>query len=417
MKKNKRSFGFDRARLEVFKPLWIALIAALIGLFLVVLSEHTQPPGLLLLYACACMMVGTVFGFLFGIPRSISSPAPDTKGYRANTNLEDVSDWLTKILIGIGLVQAKSIAALVQSVVERVAAECGNVLPKEPMVLLWSMLAFFIVLGFFGGYLRTRIFLPKLFSVADGQSDFTLKDRKAEIKKDRAAMYLVERQLARGDFSKEHTVDPQRLTKKIIKSSDDLKPRIYYKARELRVLHEKGHESAETMRCSIPVFEALLENDKHQHNGQVKYYQTHAQLGLVNMRLEEPASLVRAVEQFDEAIRIRSDSKRPSGKHYYELARALARVLQDIPPTEDPKTDLIYQDLAYAAANKVRLFDGSHAAEASSGGNSAYVIITRFDDYSRLLTWVDKYKDYLKAYPKIEIYSAGGQRPPVVIGS
>ena len=56
---------------------------------------------------------GGLFGFLFG-PRSLAGPEhaeEDMAGtYRPKTNLEQISDWLTKILVGVGLVQFTTLA-------------------------------------------------------------------------------------------------------------------------------------------------------------------------------------------------------------------------------------------------------------------------------------------------------------------
>src|SRR5262245_229949 len=68
--------------------------------------------------------VGCLLGFLFGIPRTLqrgsdagshqskaglggedSVGLPAHRFFISNTSLEDISDWLTKIIIGIGLVQ------------------------------------------------------------------------------------------------------------------------------------------------------------------------------------------------------------------------------------------------------------------------------------------------------------------------
>ena len=66
----------------------------------------------LAMIAAAAQLVGTLVGFLFGIPRTLqstsdestssSAPLPYHQGgshrkYLVNTNLEQVSDWLTKI--------------------------------------------------------------------------------------------------------------------------------------------------------------------------------------------------------------------------------------------------------------------------------------------------------------------------------
>lgn len=59
------------------------------------------------LIASASFLAGGLVGFLFGIPRAVQgSTAPSgATQYQANTNLEQVSDWLTKIIVGVGLVQ------------------------------------------------------------------------------------------------------------------------------------------------------------------------------------------------------------------------------------------------------------------------------------------------------------------------
>jgi hypothetical protein len=67
------------------------------------------------LVAGGAFVAGGLLGFLFGIPRSLAGPegAEDKASagaYRPNTNLEQISDWLTKILVGVGLVQFTTLA-------------------------------------------------------------------------------------------------------------------------------------------------------------------------------------------------------------------------------------------------------------------------------------------------------------------
>jgi hypothetical protein len=65
------------------------------------------------LLAGAAITMGALTGFLFGIPRSsqlnlsgsVEDKGKDKVHYQANTNLEQISDWLTKILVGAGLTQ------------------------------------------------------------------------------------------------------------------------------------------------------------------------------------------------------------------------------------------------------------------------------------------------------------------------
>jgi hypothetical protein len=77
------------------------------------------------LFAVAFGSLGSLVGFLFGIPRTLQSGsnaigtsstfgAQDSKDgdnyhQEVNTNLEQISDWLTKILVGVGLTQLQNI--------------------------------------------------------------------------------------------------------------------------------------------------------------------------------------------------------------------------------------------------------------------------------------------------------------------
>ena len=70
-----------------------------------------------LFLAGASTLVGSLAGFLFGVPVREREPGTDDTGsanrsigYRPNTNLEQISDWLTKIIVGIGLVQFPKIS-------------------------------------------------------------------------------------------------------------------------------------------------------------------------------------------------------------------------------------------------------------------------------------------------------------------
>jgi hypothetical protein len=121
--------------LSISKSLAIFMVALLIPVALV-LARSPAVFGSILAVACAAGMAGAALGFLFGIPRSLGAdgvapaprPAPDAAGqtggvspvsagarqaapggYLQNTNLEQISDWLTKIVVGVGLVEFKSL--------------------------------------------------------------------------------------------------------------------------------------------------------------------------------------------------------------------------------------------------------------------------------------------------------------------
>jgi hypothetical protein len=67
--------------------------------------------GLSAVVALAAGAAGGLVGFLFGIPVRWTQERAEAEGsgtelpYRGNTSLEQISDWLVKILVGVGLAQ------------------------------------------------------------------------------------------------------------------------------------------------------------------------------------------------------------------------------------------------------------------------------------------------------------------------
>ncbi|HEY9421319.1 MAG TPA: hypothetical protein VIW92_07895 [Thermoanaerobaculia bacterium] len=131
-----------------------------------------------LLIALGALLAGTLLGFLFGIPRTLSQPPAATPAertspeaaaeeqedrtaarteYQGNTNLEQISDWLTKIIVGLALVQFEHIKTFIKNLVAYLATGLGSAPAYGPYVL--TLLVLFAVCGFFIGYLLTRLYL------------------------------------------------------------------------------------------------------------------------------------------------------------------------------------------------------------------------------------------------------------------
>src|SRR6266511_1517993 len=159
----------DSHAARVFRPaiaLVVVLGAALLGLF--ALKQTAQPPSRLavfsvtLMLAAAAVAIGSLLGFLFGIPRSMQEPRPlassqppgttDERGvYGVNTNLEQISDWLTKILVGVGLIQLGRTSRPLGRLVASIADGLGG----QPVdrLMVGGILVFFSIFGFLTSYL------------------------------------------------------------------------------------------------------------------------------------------------------------------------------------------------------------------------------------------------------------------------
>lgn len=134
--------------------------------------------------------VGGAFGFLFAVPRvstrdeSVEDEIADQETttpvarlrarlLRSNTNLERISDWLTTMLVGVGLSQLSSIDPALSRFRDFLAhyaniapegktctASCAGMLPAVgPMILVFGL-----VIGFLFLYLYTRLILVSLFN-------------------------------------------------------------------------------------------------------------------------------------------------------------------------------------------------------------------------------------------------------------
>ena len=119
------------------------------------------------------MAVGSMFGFLFGVPKSnvdLLGPdgvpnSGDEPSYVPNTNLETISDWFTKLVIGAGLVQLKEIIPWVGQMGATAGAAMTS--PEEPLaVIATALLVHSVLMGFFQGFLVAYLYLPKAFAAA-----------------------------------------------------------------------------------------------------------------------------------------------------------------------------------------------------------------------------------------------------------
>lgn len=88
-------------------------------------------------------------------------PALHGPSTAVNTNLEQISDWLTKIIVGVSLVNSDKIGGAMLSTAKVMANSLGSGPDKVSVAL--AILIFFGMTGLLGGYLLTRLFLQRAF--------------------------------------------------------------------------------------------------------------------------------------------------------------------------------------------------------------------------------------------------------------
>lgn len=194
--------SFTDAAFVIVNVGMFALGAVLIILYVVsTVGPHLRYISVGLLTACAAYLIGALAGLVLAIPRFVSSGAyryqtstlginrlsnqnPDgpspadaepksaevtgelgeeqKEGPRfvPSSNLAEISDWLTKLLLGAGLVSLTRLGEPLKELIDNVARGLGGTtasggVTESAVVIAGAILITYVVLGFLGGYLTT----------------------------------------------------------------------------------------------------------------------------------------------------------------------------------------------------------------------------------------------------------------------
>jgi len=92
---------------------------------------------------------------------------------QVNTNLEQISDWLTKIIVGIGLIELRNLPELINRASAFIARglESTAEASSQGQGLAAAIIVYFAVAGFLGSYLMTRVYLAGAIKRADTGED------------------------------------------------------------------------------------------------------------------------------------------------------------------------------------------------------------------------------------------------------
>jgi hypothetical protein len=150
-------------------------------------KQPATPTGLAilacgLLLALAAALVGALIGLTFGIPKTVKVEAPPggaaavadgTKkrhnDYSSNSNFEEISDWLTKILVGAGLVQIGAIPGAIDGFASRIGE--SGILGPAGMIVGPSIVIAYSIAGFGMAYLWARIYMGRELEEAQHDDD------------------------------------------------------------------------------------------------------------------------------------------------------------------------------------------------------------------------------------------------------
>lgn len=159
----------------------VSLLVAFVAIAIFATSKSPVGPSfaLLSLFAAGSIVAGGTIGFLFALPRSVSVSIPATESERGqefegirirpNTNLEDVSDWLTKIIVGLTLTQLGRIPEAAGNLFINLGRALGGT--RQDVAFVGALLIFCSIIGLLMGWMTTRVYIGRWMAASDRPSE------------------------------------------------------------------------------------------------------------------------------------------------------------------------------------------------------------------------------------------------------
>ncbi|MFC9918244.1 response regulator [Agromyces binzhouensis] len=166
----------------------VAVLAGAVVSVVVTLGENGWPRWpqafQLILFMFAAVAVAGILGFIFGVPRArpvVARVDADRSGdaadddrtafirFEPNSNLEQISDWLTKILVGAGLVQLAAVPGALRSMGDYLGGDLGEAGPQVTVAIVLYGFGVGFLLAYLWARLRLRVLLET--SEADAQEE------------------------------------------------------------------------------------------------------------------------------------------------------------------------------------------------------------------------------------------------------
>jgi tetratricopeptide (TPR) repeat protein len=278
-----------RIRNSLTDTFLIGMIPGFIAVIGFALNLHKDCWKLLFLsmvLALASFICGFFLGFLFGIPKRSANNESD---YIISSNLGDISDWLTKIIIGLGLVEIRKIPEFLQSIGSYIQVETNS--EKSVQIFTICILLYFSIFGLYFGYNYIRLFLSSIYKGADEGLNRKKLEEKAEILKRQDFLNKISERL---DTLTKGDLESYVALLKLVKKGDE------YTFEDWFYTGVNAYQNKDYMNCVVYMTAALSKDTSCKEAPKAYLYKG---LALFSMK-----QYPEAVDQFDVIIRECKDS-------------------------------------------------------------------------------------------------------------
>ena len=151
----------EKRRKAVILLIILTVVAICIGTLWIILyslqaenwTQRLSIIGVSATLAGAFLLSGLLIGFIFGVGK----PEEAGKKY-ISTNLEQISDWLTKVIVGAGLAQLASLPTSLANFAAYANPRLGNFKNGTGEIFAIGILIYYLTCGFLSGYLLTKLY-------------------------------------------------------------------------------------------------------------------------------------------------------------------------------------------------------------------------------------------------------------------
>lgn len=325
--------------------------------------EKFEATFVLILTGLASLSGGAILGFLFAFPKAAPVEKPELSDsesasvtHSVNANLNEVSDWLTKMIVGLGLVNL----AKIDSWLLKAGKEIGG--DFDGQIIVAVSIPFFAAAGFLLTYIKTRVDLAPALAEADHRTlGDVINEKVKQVVEDQAAKDLEVRETIQAVLDGSEERSQREIDQEVSSASPTALADIAVRAQAqnqlgLNILKSSDdpghrHKARRLIQKAIPILKALARENPH-------YRQNHVELGFALVYVGETGEDFKlAKDHLTEAIRRAGGEKATGGS--YQLARAAAnlkylRVAENSTLSEEGRQDirdLIAQDLESVARN------------------------------------------------------------------
>ena len=172
------SQGTKESNSELSKVNYVFLVAIGIGLVAInFFGKTSADKATIVLWAVASLSIGALVGLLFGIPRMRQPYSKSATGMphdnkiegkqvqpEINNNLIEVSDWLTKIIVGLGLVELNQLPNKIKIIIHPLVKSIDN---EQAEAISSAVLLLFVSVGFLAAYINARTVIAVMFRRSD----------------------------------------------------------------------------------------------------------------------------------------------------------------------------------------------------------------------------------------------------------